>query len=336
MIRPTTGTNTFYSNPWAPIQVKRRTKIFMSPDAFRDALILTGPTACGKSAAGIILAQALGAEIISMDSMALYRGMDIGTAKPSAADRALVPHHLVDCLDPHEAATLAWWLQQAAAAAQHIRERGKRILFVGGTPLYLKGLLRGIFEGPGADAAFRRQMEMLTEAELRQRLRAVDAAAEGKIKPNDRRRLIRALEVYELTGQPMSAWQTQFDAPQPRVLPPIWLHLPRAALHERIHRRIDHMIESGWVEEVKRLRAAQPPMSKQAARAAGYAELLAHLDGQCSLAEAIEQTKTRTRQLAKRQVTWFRHLEELERMDLEPSATAEEAAQRILQRWQRP
>ena len=308
----------------------------MNPEALQDAFILTGPTASGKSAVGLHLAERLNAEIISMDSMAVYQEMDIGTAKPHRAQQRQVPHHLIDCLKPSESATLAWWLRAAVAAGQTIRNRGKRILVVGGTPLYLKGLLRGIFEGPGADRSIRLRYASWPEQRLRQQLASIDPVSENKIKANDTRRLIRALEVFELTGRPISSWQTQFDTIRPRPYPPVWLNLDRSLLHQRIHKRVDQMVEQGFVQEVQKILLQFHPLSNEVQGAAGYAEMLAHLAGAISLEEAIERTKTRTRQLAKRQVTWFRHLQELTRLDIAEHEPTSMIADRILQLWNIP
>ena len=293
----------------------------MNPDIFRHALILTGPTGCGKSALGVELAERLGAEIISMDSMALYRGMDIGTAKPAAAERRRVPHHLLDALEPWESATVAWWLGEAARCAADIERRGRRVLFVGGTPLYLKALLRGLFDGPPADRQLRERLFQEASAAggqyLHQRLAAVDPAAAARLHPNDLRRIIRALEVWELTGRPISAWQKQWSEATASSLPSaivyprcLWLNLPREELYARINARVEGMIAAGLVEEVLVLRKLPRPVSREAAQALGYKEIFAYINGRCSLAEAIVQIKTRSRNFAKRQVTWFRHLAE--------------------------
>jgi tRNA dimethylallyltransferase len=296
----------------------------MNPDLFRNALILTGPTACGKTALGLELAERLGAEILSMDSMAVYRAMDIGTAKPSTAERQRVPHHLVDRLEPWESASVAWWLQEAARCVADIEKRGKRVLFVGGTPLYLKALLRGLFDGPRADPELRRRLSQQAAQQgcqaLYQRLAMVDPVTAARLHPHDLRRIIRALEVWDLTGRPMSTWQTQWSAQRgaanaenfqhcavPRCL---WLDLPRAELHARINARVERMIAAGLVEEVRALRSVPRPLSREAAQALGYKEISAYLDGKMSLAEAIVQIQTRSRNFAKRQVTWFRHLPE--------------------------
>ncbi len=184
-----------------------------------DCCYLTGPTASGKSAVGVELARQIGAEIVSMDSMALFRHMDIGTAKPSAEERRRVPHHLIDIIDPHEEYSLAQYIETAHRCVRDITGRGTKVLFVGGTPLYLKGLLRGIFQGPAADWTFRRQLQQQAQQQdplwLHRRLQEVDAAAAARLHPNDMKRLIRALEIFHLTGRPISEFQKQFDVGAP-------------------------------------------------------------------------------------------------------------------------
>lgn len=287
----------------------------MRPAAFQNALILTGPTGAGKSALALTLAERLGAEIVSMDSMALYRGLDIGTAKPDAGARGRVPHHLIDVLDPWESASVAWWLERAAACCQDIEMRGKRALVVGGTPLYLKALLYGLFDGPPADDAVRGRLSAEAERNgagiLHERLLAVDPATAGRLHPNDMRRVIRALEVWELTGRSISSWQQEWSAPSQlagnRCL---CLDVPRAELYARIDARVLAMIAAGLVEEVQALRQQSPPLSQAATQALGYKEVFAHLDGQATLDETIRHIQTRSRNFAKRQLTWFRHLSE--------------------------
>ena len=303
----------------------------MFPAPFRNVLVLTGPTGCGKTALGVELAEHLGAEIISMDSMAVYRGMDIGTAKPGPQPRRRVPHHLLDVLEPWESGSVAWWLGEAARCVRAIEGKGKRALFVGGTPLYLKGLLYGLFDGPPANLDLRRRLSKEAQEAgcraLHDRLARVDPAAAARLHANDTRRIVRALEVWELTGRPISAWQSQWQSEQhhnsgpaqeneitssrpsapPQVL---WLDLPRAELYARINQRVKEMIDAGLVQEVRALRALPRPISREAAQALGYKELLAFLDGQCTLDEAVLRIQTRSRNFAKRQLTWFRHLPE--------------------------
>jgi tRNA dimethylallyltransferase len=297
----------------------------MPDESFRDILILTGPTGSGKSALSLEIAERLDAEIVSMDSMAVYRGMDIGTAKPTPADRQRVAHHVIDVLDPWESASVAWWLGQASAAVRDIQRRGKRALLVGGTPFYLKALLFGLFEGPTGNADIRQRLteeiDRLGSAVLHERLAGVDRMAAARIHPRDARRIIRALEVWELTGKPISAWQQEWaDATAtsngasavshwPRASGRcVWLDLPRQEIYDRINRRVDAMFAAGLVEEVRRLQQLPQPLSREAAQALGYKEIFALIDGNKTLAETIEEVKLRSRQFAKRQVTWFRHL----------------------------
>jgi tRNA dimethylallyltransferase len=304
----------------------------MLPAPFTNALVLTGPTASGKTGLAMELAQRLGAEIISMDSMALYRHMDIGTAKPTPEQRQLVAHHLIDVLDPTESASVAWWLQRAELCCREIESRGKQVLFVGGTPLYLKALMFGLFAGPAADLDLRHRLSeearQFGPATLHERLARVDPVAAERIHANDVRRIIRALEVFELTGQRISDWQQEWRAnegpPSPTgALPPLtreararearspislWLDWPRTELYERINRRVVEMFDGGLVEEALALRRLGRPLSKEASQAVGYAEVFAHIDGLCTRQEAIERVQIRSRQFAKRQITWFRHL----------------------------
>ncbi len=293
----------------------------MLPSPFHNALVLSGPTGSGKTSLGIELAQRLDAEIISMDSMALYRGMDIGTAKPTPAERAIVPHHLIDVREPWESASVAWWLDEAKRCVAEIEARGKQALFVGGTPLYLKALLCGLFEGPPANDELRQRL--IEEARvhgsevLHRRLASVDPVCAERLHPNDVRRIVRALEVHELTGKPMSAWQTQWPAASEQhadtdslLSAVVWLDWPRAELYARINRRVDEMFAAGLVEEVRRLRALDRPLSHEALQALGYKEIYAFLDGQVTLDETIVLVKTRSRNFSRRQIGWFRHLPE--------------------------
>jgi tRNA dimethylallyltransferase len=290
----------------------------VTPDVFRSALILTGPTASGKSALAVELAERLGAEIVSMDSMALYRGMDVGTAKPDADQRHRVPHHLIDVLDPWQSASVAWWLGQAAECVRSIEARGKRALVVGGTPLYLKALLHGLFDGPPADADLRRRLsdeaERLGGAALHARLAAVDPASAARLHANDVRRIIRALEVWQLTGRPLSAWQTQWSSTTHHspltTHRALWLDLPRDELYARIDARVVQMFGGGLIAEAEALRRLPRPPSREALQAVGYKEAFAYLDGCVSKEEALRLVQARSRRLARRQLTWFRQMPE--------------------------
>lgn len=291
--------------------------------ALERALILTGPTACGKTALALDLCARVGGEVVALDSMTVYRGMSVGTAKPTADERARVPHHLIDVLDPWESLTVAWWLERATEACEGIVARGKRPIFVGGTPFYLKALLHGLFDGPPADAALRAQLEAeaasVGNEALHARLREVDAKTAARLHPNDVRRVVRALEVFALTGKPISDWQQNWDTPAfageqaapPAAIPAVVLELPREVLYDRINRRVGAMLGAGWVDEVRALCALPHPLSREARQALGYGELLAWLETGGDLNEVADAIRTRTRQIAKRQLTWFRNLPSL-------------------------
>lgn len=278
--------------------------------------VITGPTGSGKSQLALELAERIGAEIIAMDSMTLYRGLDIGTAKPTADDRRRIPHHLIDVLDPWESSNVAWWLKHASECAAAIQSRGRRVLVVGGTPLYLKSMLHGIFDGPPANPEIRARLEALAErngpSSLHAQLAAVDAVSADRLHPNDVRRLVRALEVFEITGTPMSQWQQQWrnranESPGPVVY---CIDRPRNELYSRIDRRVHEMLARGWLDEAERLRVLPRPLSREVSAAIGYRELFAYLDSSISNEELVQSIATRTRQYAKRQLTWFRQLPE--------------------------
>jgi tRNA dimethylallyltransferase len=305
----------------------------MSDNVFHRAIFLTGPTAAGKTEIGVALARRLNAEVLALDSMTLYRGMDIATAKPSVAARAGIPHHLIDMIHPWESASVAAYRDWAAAVARQVEERGKRVLFVGGTPLYLKALLRGLFTGPAADRELRMRLDREALAHgapvLHGRLAALDSGAAARLHPNDRRRIVRALEVIELTGRPISDLQTQHDRPAPSSVCVLALDVPRASLHDRINRRVIHFMTSGLADEVRRLQAGPQPLSRVAAQAIGYAEVIAMLAGQATLSQTVERIQARTRQFAKRQVTWFRGLEEVRSITVPPDEGPETIGDRL-------
>jgi tRNA dimethylallyltransferase len=290
------------------------------------ALYLTGPTAVGKTAVGVALARRLGAEILALDSMTLYRGMDIGTAKPSLKERGGIPHHLIDRLDPWESASVAMYRSWALEVLEDLASRGKPALFVGGTPLYLKAMLRGLFEGPSADLAFRQSLE--SEPDLHGRLAALDPATAARLHPSDRRRLIRALEVIHATGQRLSTLQMTHDRPAEGVCV-FALERPRAELHDRINRRVLEMFEMGLVDEVRQLLNGPKPLHSVPAQGVGYREVIEHIAGRSTLSEAIARTQARTRQFAKRQATWFRGLAEVRMWPVAPDEPAEITAERL-------
>ncbi len=295
---------------------------------------LTGATASGKSAVSVALAAKLNAEIISLDSMAIYREMDIGTAKPSLPTRTAVQHHLLDILNPVETFSVSRYCQLALESIRDIQSRDKQVLFVGGTALYLKALLRGLFEGPPADWQFRDRIEAeLAECdgvELHRRLESVDPLSAHKLHQNDRRRIVRALEVYYQTGVPISHWQTEFDsATEPELCRVFTLRHPRPVLHERIEQRVGEMFECGLVEEVEGLLSRWKQLSQTAAQAVGYREVIEHLAGERDRNETIEKVLTRTRKFARHQETWFRGLTECRIIDLHSNDHAESIADQL-------
>ncbi|MCX7915387.1 MAG: tRNA (adenosine(37)-N6)-dimethylallyltransferase MiaA [Verrucomicrobiae bacterium] len=265
-------------------------------------VFLVGPTAVGKTAVALELASRWDAEIISADAMQVYRGMDIGTAKPSAAQRLQVPHHLLDVCEPGEQFDVQRFVELAREALAEIQRRGKMALVVGGTGLYIRALRFGLFSGPGRNPLIRKRLEALSAGELYTVLSRLDSQTAADIDRYNPRRLVRALEVVLVSGRSIRAWQQQWSR-QPIVPGPvIGLRRERADLVERIDQRIEQQIQAGWVDEVRRLM----PLRGTAAQAIGYSELAAHLRGEIPLSEAVLQIKTRTRRFARRQMTWFR------------------------------
>jgi tRNA dimethylallyltransferase len=265
--------------------------------------VLIGPTASGKSAVALRLAHQSGAEILSVDSMQVYRGMDVGTAKPSAAERADVEHHLLDLVDPTEQFTVARFVEAADAV---IAQSRAPLIATGGTPMFFKALFEGLFQGPSADAALRQQLLDQPADQLYARLLSIDPAAAGRIHANDSRRVVRALEVFELTGRTITSFQSQWGQEPRHAARWFGLSWDKDALNRRINARVKQMIADGWVEEVRQLLNQFGSLSQTAGEATGYAELIEHARGRISLEDAIEQIKIATRQLARRQMKWFR------------------------------
>ena len=299
-----------------------------------DCWFLTGATAVGKTEIGLVLAEKLNAEIISLDSMTIYRGMDIGTAKPSAEQQSRVPHHLIDVVEPSEEYSIDCYLQAAHQKIVEIKQRGREVLFVGGTPLYLKALLRGLESGPPADWELREKIEAevaeIGNQALYERLERLDPVAASQIHPNDTRRLIRAVEVFRSTGEPISHHQLHFEqetkAEDCRVFV---LQRPREEQYERINQRVDAMVESGLLEEVQRLTSDGKQLGRTASQAVGYREAIEYLEGG-SLEEMSTKIKTRTRRFAKRQGTWFRSLAECRFVEIAGEVDAQEVADQII------
>lgn len=279
-------------------------------------LVLLGPTAVGKTKLSLELAAELNGEILSADSMQVYRGMDIGTAKPTLEERQGIPHHLIDIRNPDEEWTVSDFIQQANSLTGQIAARGHLPIIVGGTGLYLWSLLEGFsFPITPADQAVRERLEKVDAAALFDKLSRVDPSAAAKIHANDKKRLIRALEVYELTGKPISELQKL------RAHPPhlsvgghnyllVGLNVPREELYVRIERRVDDMIAKGLVEEVKGLLAKGYSKELNSFQALGYKEAVDYLDGQWDKKTMIEELKKRTRHFARRQLTWFRRFKD--------------------------
>ncbi len=292
---------------------------------------LTGATASGKTGVALALAPKLNAEILSLDSMALYRRMDIGTAKPSAAEQALVPHHLIDLRDPSDEFSVAEYLKEAERAIADILSRGRTPLFVGGTPLYLKCLLRGLFEGPGANWELRREVEAELEevgsTALHDRLALLDPLAASAIHPNDSRRIVRAIEVFRATGEPISHRQLQFEDALPAASCRVFvLRREREDRHARIEQRARAMIADGLIEEVRSLANS---LGRTASQAVGYREVAEYLAGEYDLPRTIERIQARTRQFSKSQGTWFRSLSECRFIDVAVDDEAEAIAEQV-------
>lgn len=276
-------------------------------------VLVLGPTASGKSGLALRLAQHFGGEVVSADAMAVYRGMDIGTAKPSAAERAAVPHHLVDCVDPGERCDVSRWLAMAETAIADIHGRGRLAIVAGGSPLYTKSLLEGLSAGPPRDPALRERLQAryasIGGEALLAELRAVDPAYAAERHPNDQRRIVRALEVYELTGKPYSEHHVTDGCRRPDYDPLLLgLQWDKETLHRRINSRTRAMFRAGLVDEVRRLR---PRLSPEALQAVGYKEVCGLLDGDYEEEHAQYLVQRGTRQLAKQQRNWYRRFPDI-------------------------
>jgi len=270
---------------------------------------LLGPTASGKTSVSLALAEMLNAEILSLDSMLVYRGMDIGTAKPSVAERAPVPHHLIDLVDPHEEFSVKQYLDAAAAVESDLQDRGKAALYVGGTTMWFKALMFGLLEVPQASMAIREDIQSALDGgeieALRAELRSVDPAAWERIHLNDTRRLQRALETYRQTGKALSEWQSQWEQGGDLTAPVALLDWPRDVLRDRVVQRFGQMLDEGFLEEVQSIRDGCG-FGRTAGKAIGYRQILDHLDGNGTLEEALQKGITKTHVLIRRQMTWLR------------------------------
>ncbi|WP_459557649.1 tRNA (adenosine(37)-N6)-dimethylallyltransferase [Lacunimicrobium album] len=325
---------------WATLNMPNsgRSEFSLPVELLQQCCFLSGPTASGKTAVSLHLARLIDAEIILLDSMTIYRQMGIGTAKPTKEEQGIVPHHGIDLAEPWQEFSLHEYLNFAKTACEDIVSRGKRPLFVGGTGLYLRSLLRGICESPAADWEFRQSMEKLAEQRgeqwLHDELKKVDAVSAARLHPNDQRRIIRALEVHRMTGEPLSSQHLQSPLPvdvRPKHV--YWLDPEREWLYQRIDQRVIAMFEEGFWEETVSLLELPLPISRTARQALGYKEIIEAIEtGKTDRASVIQEIQTRTRQFAKRQLTWFRNLEEATSIPIQPGDRGEVVAQRIAER----
>ena len=299
-------------------------------------ILILGVTASGKSRLAFELASTIGAEIISIDSMKVYRRMDIGTAKPSATRRRQIRYHLIDVVEPNEPFSVEKFLKLAEYAIKQINSAQKPVVAVGGTAMYIKAMLYGIFEGPGTNDRIRKKLKSRIDvqglADLHKKLAEADPDAAQRIHPNDARRIVRALEVFELTGKPISSFQQQFDAEGTlsdwKI---IGIRREKSVESSRINRRVKKMVEAGLCDEVKSLLAEEKPLSKQAASAIGYAEIIDHLNGNLPFEEAVEKIKINTRRFAKAQRTWFKTFKNVNWLDIAEDESSEDILSRTIE-----
>lgn len=311
------------------------------PDGQAEApaplLLLAGPTAVGKSAVALCLAERVGGEIVSVDSMQVYRGLDIGTAKPSPAERRRIPHHGIDVASLTESFDAARFVELAREAVAAIRARGRVPILCGGTGLYFRAFLEGLGDTPAADPGLRALLEATPLPELRHELELADPAAFAVIGRGDLRRLVRAVEVFRLTGRPHSAQRAVWSRPEtgPAQTRALGFGLNRAAadLHRRIESRVDRMFEQGLVNETRQRLEEGLALNRTALQAIGYRQVAEFLRGERSLPATIELVKARTRQFAKRQLTWFRTQASLTWTDLAPEEPPDQVADRLATLW---
>jgi tRNA dimethylallyltransferase len=296
-----------------------------------NPIVIVGCTASGKSDLAEALARQLGATVMAVDSMQVYRGMDIGTAKPPLETRRAIPHEMIDVAEPWERFSAARFAAQARPILdRHIAE-GRQIILVGGTILYLRALLEGIFAGPTANAAIRQRLDAEAQQSgvpaLHKQLAAADPLAASRIHPNDLRRIVRALEVFAMTGRPISDLQTQWNREHPAIAGTfIGVARDRDVLNRRINARVKAMFAAGLVDEVRGLAAHPKGLSMEAASAVGYRQLLDHFAGQCTLEEAMEMIKIQTRHLAKLQRTWLKRFTNTTWLEVKEEQAAAELA----------
>jgi tRNA dimethylallyltransferase len=296
-------------------------------------ILILGVTASGKGRLAFTLAKSLGAEIISIDSMKVYRRMDIGTAKPPQDARQQVKYHLIDIVEPSDSFSVGTFFSSACETIENIKRRNVPIIAVGGTALYIKALLYGLFEGPAADRQIRAELRAQAQVEglekLYLQLVKVDPVAAERIHPNDSKRIIRALEIHKITGKPISCFQQQFKTEKTlHNWTIIGLRRQKTDVSHRINKRVKNMIETGLADEVRSLLAEEKPLSQQAKCAIGYAEMIDFLAKKITLEEATELIKKNTKRLAKNQRTWFKTFRNVSWLDIEP----DEPPERIFER----
>ena len=301
--------------------------------------ILAGATACGKSAVAMLLAEKHRADILSIDSMKIYKGLDIGTGKPTLEERAQVRHHFVDIKEPWEAASVAEFVTFAERKIAESAETGTPLIGEGGTALYLKTLCEGLFESPPKDplirARFEQEVEELGSTAVHARLAQVDPKGAAKILPTDGRRIVRALEVFELTGRPLGEGQRVWGTPRSDLDVRIAvLNLPRPLLYARIDARIRGMVAAGWLDECRRLLALEKPISREASQALGYKTFLKHLRGEMTLDAAIERVCFDTHHFARRQIHWYKLLPKVVFVELKGDEPPDKIAERVERAWE--
>jgi tRNA dimethylallyltransferase len=281
--------------------------------ALTPLLVIVGPTASGKSRLGLEVAERIDGEIVSADAFAVYRGFDIGTDKPTSEDRRRVRHHLIDFADPDQRFSAGEFANAAASAIDDINDRGRTAIVVGGTNFYIRALLEGLFPSPPRDPADGQRLAEEWERDsdsVFKRLQEVDPEAAQRIGPTDRQRVLRALEIYELTGESLTSHQRRHQHPPRYRTLMVAPKLSRPDLYARIDARADRLFASGLVEEVRRILASGVPFDAHALKAIGYRQVVELLEGRCDLQSAIDNTKRSSRQFAKRQLTWLRGLDE--------------------------
>ena len=304
--------------------------------------LLLGPTASGKSAVAMELARRRSVPILCADSMKIYRGLDVGVAKPTLVERAGLTYHLIDWKEPWESASVAEWLRTAEAiirkASENVSEGPMPLVMEGGTALYLQSLYYGIFDGPGRDEALRKRLE--NEAaehgldKLYARLQELDPAAAKKILPNDIRRIVRALEVMELSGEPISKQQVQWSQPREDLnIRGVGIMSDRKVLYDKIDKRVDAMLAAGWLEECRGLLKLEKPLSREASQALGYRTLFKVLSGEMELSAARERICFDTHHFARRQLMWFRRFKQVKWIDSKPGDTIKGLADQVEALW---